>query len=466
MSHPMPDDVVTAALSLCRTSMRHARRARPRAVCHRHSRRPWCCWPVPDVLPALHGRPRTPPVDGVPRHRRSLEGRWVGGVVCMIATVFSAFAGWLPAEVGRALCGQPPDLRVAGSLRPQGQASPVEGGYRVRGRWNFASGITHANWLHCSCVVMEGATPRLTPAGTPETRALWVPAEAAAIEDTWSVVGMCGTGSQDFRLDEVFVPTAHTFSLGAPPQESGPLYHPRLLLVTLWTSTVANALGMARGAMDSFIALATCISSTASPTPLRERSFVQTRVAEAEAILSAARAYVVDAVGTAWEAVCVARQIPAGRLPRPGWPLRTACMKPCGRSIGCFTRQARMLSIAPIRWSVTCGICTWPCSIMRRSPPILNRRARCSWVYKAIAAVLTVDGAHGASAVSVAPAHLAAPSQDGIGGLCKRSPPYKQNPPNLGLQATPQRPLLRRFRFQPRLSAQRYAQNAEILLRQ
>jgi alkylation response protein AidB-like acyl-CoA dehydrogenase len=222
----------------------------------------------------------------------------------MIATVFSAFAGWLPVEVGRALCGQPPDLRVAGSLRPQGQALPVEGGYQVRGRWNFASGITHANWLHCSCVVMEGATPRLTPAGTPGIRVLWVPAAAAAIEDTWSVVGMCGTGSQDFLLDEVFVPTAHTFSLGAPPQESGPLYDPRLLLVTLWTATVANALGIARGAMESFIDLARGTSSTASSTPLRERPFVQTRVAEAEAICSAARAYVVEAVGTAWEAVC------------------------------------------------------------------------------------------------------------------------------------------------------------------
>ena len=115
---------------------------------------------------------------------------------------------------------------------------------------------------------------------------------------------MCGTGSQDFRVDDVFVPTAHTFSLGAPPQEAGPLYHPRLLLVTVWASTVANALGIARGAIESFIELATCTSSTGSPTLLRERPLVQTRVAEAEAILSAARAYVVEAVGTAWEAVC------------------------------------------------------------------------------------------------------------------------------------------------------------------
>jgi hypothetical protein len=103
------------------------------------------------------------------------------GWCTMLATALSVFAGWLPADVGRTICGQPADLRLAGSLRPQGQAYPVKGGYRIRGDWNFASGITHANWLHCSCVVMDGETPRQTPAGTPETRALWVVANALAI---------------------------------------------------------------------------------------------------------------------------------------------------------------------------------------------------------------------------------------------------------------------------------------------
>jgi len=80
------------------------------------------------------------------------------------------------------------------------------------------------------------------------------------------------------HVDDGFVPTAHTFSLGAPLQESGPLYDPCLVLVIVWMSTVANALGIARGAIESFIELATCTSSTASPTLLRDRPLVQTRV--------------------------------------------------------------------------------------------------------------------------------------------------------------------------------------------
>jgi alkylation response protein AidB-like acyl-CoA dehydrogenase len=226
------------------------------------------------------------------------------GWCTMIASSVSLLSGWLSTDIGRALFGQPPDVRIAGSLRPEGQASPVDGGYRIRGRWDFASGIHHANWLLCTCTIMDGDAPRQTPAGVPETRSMLIPADAAAIADTWSVVGMCGTGSQDFIVDEVFVPASHSFSLADPPQAPGPLYHPRLLFVVLWTGTVANALGMARGAMDAFIALASQARSTSAPTLLRDRTLVQTQVAEAEAILSAARAYVVTSVEAAWEAVC------------------------------------------------------------------------------------------------------------------------------------------------------------------
>jgi alkylation response protein AidB-like acyl-CoA dehydrogenase len=241
------------------------------------------------------------------------------GWCTMIASSVSLLSGWLPTDIGRALFGQPPDVRIAGSLRPEGQASPVDGGYRIRGRWDFASGIHHANWLLCTCTIMDGDAPRQTPAGVPETRSMLIPADAATVVDTWSVVGMCGTGSQDFIVDEVFVPASHSFCLADPPQAPGPLYHPRLLFVVLWTGTVANALGMARGAMDAFIALAFQARSTSAPTLLRDRALVQTQVAEAEAILSAARAYVVTSVGAAWEAVCAgvpdpSREIAQARL--------------------------------------------------------------------------------------------------------------------------------------------------------
>jgi len=226
------------------------------------------------------------------------------GWCTMIASSESHLSGWLRTDVARAMFGQPPDVRLAGSLRPEGQAYLVDGGYRIHGRWDFASGIHHANWLLCTCTVMDGDDPRQTPAGVPEIRSMLVPVDKATIVDTWSVVGMCGTGSHDFIVDNVFVPASHSLSLLEPPQAPGPLYHPRLLFVVLWSGTVANALGIARGAMDAFIELASQARSTSSPTLLRDRALVQTQVAEAEAILSAARAYVLTSVEAAWEAVC------------------------------------------------------------------------------------------------------------------------------------------------------------------
>lgn len=255
-------------------------------------------------LPQAMGGPELPPLTVFHAVEALSQIDGSVGWCSMIAVVESLFVGWLRPEVGRQLFGQPPDLRMAGSLRPEGKAYAVEGGYRVRGRWDFASGINHANWLMCTCVVMDGDSPRQTPAGLPWTRILLVPHSAASIIDTWSVVGMCGTGSQDFVVEDIFVPEAHTFSLAQPPATAGPLYHPRLLFVVAWTPTVANALGMARGAIDTFIALATQAHSTSSTTLLRDRPLVQTQVAEAEAIVNAARAYVLSAVGTAWEAVC------------------------------------------------------------------------------------------------------------------------------------------------------------------
>ena len=131
-----------------------------------------------------------------------------------------------------------------------------------------------------------------------------VPSGQATIQDTWSVVGMRGTGSQDFVLDDVWVPDTHTCFLGDPAIEAGPLYDPRLVFVILFTAVVANSLGIARGAIEALIGLAAHVTSTRSTDLLRDRPLVQTRLAEAEAILNAARAYVISAVGALWNKAC------------------------------------------------------------------------------------------------------------------------------------------------------------------
>jgi alkylation response protein AidB-like acyl-CoA dehydrogenase len=224
------------------------------------------------------------------------------GWSAMIASVLSFFVGWLPPDVARDMCGDPADLRMAGSLRPQGNAWRVGAGYRVKGQWNFASGINNANWLHCTCMVMVGDKPEITAAGTPRVRVMWLPAAAATIKDTWSVIGMRGTGSQDFTVNDLFVPEDFTHFAGDPPITKEPLYEPRCLFMNLFATVAANSIGIARAAIDDFVRLASEEGSTQSPTLLRDRPFVQARVAEAEAMLNASRAYLIDALGRAWAA--------------------------------------------------------------------------------------------------------------------------------------------------------------------
>lgn len=152
---------------------------------------------------------------------------------------------------------------------------------------------------------MDGDAPRLTPSGAPEVRTLLVPAESTKIVDTWSVVGMCGTGSHDFVVDGAFVPAAHDVSRIKAPQAAGTLfsvYNAHVGQGATWSNTAANALGIARGAIDTFIDMATTTSSTMSTALLRDRPMVQMRLAEAEAILGGARAYVMESVRTAWQA--------------------------------------------------------------------------------------------------------------------------------------------------------------------
>ena len=113
-------------------------------------------------------------------------------------------SGWVSAEVGRTVFCQDPIGLVAGAGAPTGTARPVDGGYLVSGRWQFGSGSPHACWFVAGYAV-EGETPRVGPM-------MLVPAKDVEIIDTWFVGGMRGTGSQDFAVHDLFVPTAYTLN--------------------------------------------------------------------------------------------------------------------------------------------------------------------------------------------------------------------------------------------------------------
>ena len=238
----------------------------------------------------------------------------------MIGSTYGLMAALLPRDTARDIFG-PPDAVAAGALRPTGTARVVEGGYRVDGRWAFASGIPHATYWNAGCLVMEGATQRTTAAGAPEVRLVFFPPQDSELIDTWDVGGLRGTGSHDYAVRDLFVPAARSATLDDRPWAAGALYRVPIQAL-LDTSMAAVGLGIGRAAIDAFVELAAAKPASAgSATPLAERALAQAAVARAEAALLSARGFLYDTAGGIWDDVrrgCPpdARRLAIARLAR------------------------------------------------------------------------------------------------------------------------------------------------------
>jgi alkylation response protein AidB-like acyl-CoA dehydrogenase len=199
-------------------------------------------------------------------------------------------------------CG--PHAVIAGPFHPPIQATPVAGGYRLTGRAPFASNCHDATWIARVAIVMERATPRLQANGVPEVLFAIVPVEACDIIETWHVMGMRGTGSDDIALTDVFVPQARTCPL-QPVFTPGSHYRGPLYQFSAMGNTASTLplvlLAIARQALTEVYTLAQEKIPFASTTALRERGTAQMKLARAEATLRAARALLYETLGTLWE---------------------------------------------------------------------------------------------------------------------------------------------------------------------
>jgi len=220
----------------------------------------------------------------------------------------NVFAGYLPADAAREIYGSDPNVKTAGAFRPMGNATVVDGGYRVTGQWPLASGCQHSNWIVGGCRILDGDQPRLTPDGAPITRILFFPAAACEIIDTWDSIGLRGTGSHDFAVTNVFVPTSHSLSFREPPVETGPLF--ALPTIAMFSAGLAAVpLGIARHAIDILTALTRTKIASRSRQSIRDDAMLQANLGRAESLVRSGRAYVYEALGEAWDAVSAGRTL-------------------------------------------------------------------------------------------------------------------------------------------------------------
>ncbi len=211
------------------------------------------------------------------------------------ASGISMGAGYLPQAAGMQVWGDPRGVAAWGP-NPPARLRAVPGGYRVDYRGSFASGSPHATWLGGFCAVLEeDGSPRMKPDGRPQVLSFVVPKSAATIIPDWDVIGLRGTGSDSYTLEDVFVPAEFAWDRDGDAPGGDPFY--RIRGSQVWAGGFASiALGLARAMLDAFIHLATDKVPRDETGVLRENGVVQHEVALCEAKLASARLYFRTAV--------------------------------------------------------------------------------------------------------------------------------------------------------------------------
>jgi len=218
------------------------------------------------------------------------------GVGCSMSAAF------LPLAVAQRLFG-PTNAVLAWGAGVQGKAVAVDGGYRVTGKWAFASGSRHATLLggHSWVFEADGVTPRLHPDGRKMDRTALFSRQNAAIHDVWDVIGLRGTGSDTFEVVDLFVPEEQTVDRAdqSALNDSSPIYRISTSLVYA-VGFAGLQLGIARSVLDALRELAMAKTPRGMPSPLRENMVFQTQLAQMEARLRSARAYLYSSADQAY----------------------------------------------------------------------------------------------------------------------------------------------------------------------
>lgn len=185
----------------------------------------------------------------------------------------------------------------------EGKAVATEGGYRVTGTWRFASGGKHATWLggHCRVYDADGS-PRLHPGGAQESRTALFPRSAASMADDWYVMGLRGTRSEGYSVEDLFVADALTLDRDSPEERRVDATLYRFSTTNIYASVFSGvALGIARAMLDDLLALAAHKHPRGARSAMRESPVVHTRLAELEAQLASARAYHRQVLNDVWQ---------------------------------------------------------------------------------------------------------------------------------------------------------------------
>lgn len=251
-------------------------------------------------MPASWGGPELDPLSQIrvleelAYHDASVA--WVGMICCD----GGYYTGFLPDEAAARELYPTLDELTSGWLSPGGRATRVEGGWSVSGRWQFGSGILHADRIVGGMLGFDDGELVTGPDGSPRLLVGFLPTSEVEIHDTWYTTGLAGSGSNDYSVREVFVPDEHVFCPLEVGHRDGPLYRYH---GWFFTKLVGVAIGAGRRAIDELRALAETKIAPPSMQPIKHEYRIQVEVARAEADLAACRALTDATLGEVWSSL-------------------------------------------------------------------------------------------------------------------------------------------------------------------
>ena len=214
-------------------------------------------------------------------------------------SVCAMTAAYLDPDTAREIFGPPDGILAWGAIAHE--AHVVPGGYRVTGRWDFASGSRQASWLGAHVRIVEAdGSKRRKPGGAPEVRTILFPLTSATMYDVWDVIGLNGTGTDSYSVDDLFIPDRFATLRDDPAalREQGPLYKlPTYFAFSLGFAAIS--LGVARATLDAAVDLARGKASFGIKA-MRENNAVQGAIGRTEGDLRAARGYLYATAGEIW----------------------------------------------------------------------------------------------------------------------------------------------------------------------
>ena len=240
-------------------------------------------------LPEAYGGPGTDPLTFIEAIEIVARGDGAAGWAAMIGSTTSSMAAFLDRATAREIFPST-SARTSGVFAPNGHGVRDGDGFRVSGRWQWGSGAQHSSWIMGGVRCDDGTQ-----------RSCFFPASDVEFHDTWYTSGLRGTGSLDYSVDGVFVPQCMTIEPGVSrPQVDTPLTRfPNFTLLAI--GIAAASIGIARAALDELVEIASDKRPQFSSKTLAASGYAQTEVARAESQWRAARAYLRDEVGQAWD---------------------------------------------------------------------------------------------------------------------------------------------------------------------